>query len=359
VSAPRVLVSGVVLGQPMGGVRRHNQELLPRLARLLEADGGGLAILEGREPPALELPESVERIASDVPSSPPLARARGETRALAEASRAARPFDLVHTAHLPAPRGLAVPYTLTLHDLRRLDPAHGSWIRRRLAARVIGAAVRRAACMIAVSETVRAQIETRFRTPRTALVPNAADHLEVLPRERGDDAPLVHVGHLEPRKNLELLLHALALDPELPDLLLAGSAKSGEDARLIGLAERLGVRERLRLLGAVDDARLARLYARAACVVMPSRIEGFGIPVLEAQRAGAPVAVAAAGALPEVAGDEAPRFSPDDPAACAAAIRAAIEQADATIERARKRAKGSRWDDSARALLAVWREAAR
>ena len=79
-SAPRVLVSGVVLGQPMGGVRRHNQELLPRLARLLEEDGGGLAILEGRKPVALELPPSIERFPSSVPSSPPLVRAMGESR---------------------------------------------------------------------------------------------------------------------------------------------------------------------------------------------------------------------------------------------------------------------------------------
>jgi hypothetical protein len=49
VSAPRVLVSGVVLGQPMGGVRRHNAELLPRVARLLAERGGSLAVLEGRE----------------------------------------------------------------------------------------------------------------------------------------------------------------------------------------------------------------------------------------------------------------------------------------------------------------------
>jgi hypothetical protein len=46
--APRVLVAGTVLGQPMGGVRRHNQELLPRVARRLAARGGALAVLAGR-----------------------------------------------------------------------------------------------------------------------------------------------------------------------------------------------------------------------------------------------------------------------------------------------------------------------
>ena len=65
--APRVLVSGVVLAQPMGGVRRHNAELLPRAARLLEEEGGGLAILQGTDPILFELPESVERIQALVP----------------------------------------------------------------------------------------------------------------------------------------------------------------------------------------------------------------------------------------------------------------------------------------------------
>ena len=54
--APRVLVSGVVLGQPMGGVRRHNAELLPRAARLCAAEGGAVDVLEGRSRVELDLP---------------------------------------------------------------------------------------------------------------------------------------------------------------------------------------------------------------------------------------------------------------------------------------------------------------
>ena len=63
--APRVLVSGVVLGQPMGGVRRHNAELLPRAAALLSEAGGELVVMEGREPVAFELPPEVRRLQSD------------------------------------------------------------------------------------------------------------------------------------------------------------------------------------------------------------------------------------------------------------------------------------------------------
>jgi len=358
VSAPRVLVAGAVLSQGFGGVRRHNQELLPRAARRLTEDGGGLAVLVGRDGIALELPDSIERIASDVPSGPPIARATRESaelrRALADAHARGRAFDLVHTAHLPAPRALPVPFTLTLHDLRALTLAHTPFSRRFVARHVIGAAVRGASAVLAVSETVRAQLEHAFRPRRTFVVPNAGDHLPVLPREPARGAALLHVGHLEPRKNLALLLEALAADPELPALELAGAAKHDEEERLRARAHELGVEARVRFLGPVPDAELPRLYARCAAVVIPSRLEGFGIGVLEAQRARAPLAIADAGALPEVAGEGVPRFAPDDAAGCARALRAALATDAATLAEHARRAERFSWDASALALIDAW-----
>jgi len=349
---PRVLVAGAVLGQPMGGVRRHNAELLPRAARLLSDGGGALAILTGRTPPALTpswTDAPIELVRSDVPARLP-GRALAESRALRIAS--AR-FDLVHTAHLPAPRGLPVPFTITLHDLRSLSPL-ASPLRRLVGRRLVADALRRCACAIAVSETVRAQLE-RHGAPRTALVPNAADHLPLVERAATPERALLHVGHLEPRKNLELLVEALALAPDLGELWLAGAAKGAEAERLAALARRHAVAARVRFLGPVDDDELARLYSRAACLVLPSRLEGFGIPVLEAQRAGLPVAVADAGALPEIAGPDVPRFPPDDAAACAAAIRQALSTPPDGLANAARRALAESWDDAAGRLVASWK----
>jgi glycosyltransferase involved in cell wall biosynthesis len=360
VSAPRVLVSGVVLAQPMGGVRRHNAELLPRAARLLAEDGGSLAVLHGPDGIPFELPESVELLPSRVPARPVIARATAEkfalSRALVTAADEGRPFDVVHTAHLPVPRGLAAPLALTIHDLRSLELAETPMARRLVARSVIGGAVKRASALITVSETVRAELAARAGRPPESihLVPNAADHLEVLPRAPGPDAPLLHVGHLEKRKNLELLLEALALAPELPRLELAGSEKNDERARLQERAAELGVSDRVRFLGAVPDADLPGLYARAACVVLPSRLEGFGIPALEAMRARCPLAVSSAGALPEVAPD-APRFAPDDAAGCAEAIRAALDEDERALDAAEQRAAALTWDASASALVEAWR----
>ena len=81
-SAPRVLVCGTVFAQGVGGVRRHNRELLPRVARKLEAAGGRLAVLLGRDGLDFELPASIERIASDVPATPAAWRAWHESAAV-------------------------------------------------------------------------------------------------------------------------------------------------------------------------------------------------------------------------------------------------------------------------------------
>jgi len=359
-NAPRVLVAGAVLAQGPGGVRRHNQELLPRVARVLAREGGGLAVLAAREGLGFELAEPIEILASDVPSGPPIARAAREGRALRRALADARarntPFDLVHTAHLPAPRGLPAPYSLTLHDLRVLILEHTPFSRRFVAKSIIGGAVSRAAAVITVSETVRRTLAEHFRPRKLFVVPNAADHLAVLPRAHEPGARLLHVGHLEPRKNLELLLRALALDPALPGLDLAGTPKHDEDERLRVLAGELGVTARVRFLGPVADEELPGLYARCAAVVIPSRLEGFGIGVLEAQRAGAPLAIAAAGALPEIAGADVPGFAPDDAAGCASAVRAALETPRETLAEHACRAERFTWDESARLLAGAWRE---
>ncbi|MEM7310016.1 MAG: glycosyltransferase family 1 protein [Planctomycetota bacterium] len=362
--APRVLVSGVVLGQPMGGVRRHNAELLPRAARLLAERGGALDVLEGSRPIAFDLPPEARRVPSAVPPGPPLPRVLREGQALRDAAAAAaaagRAYDLVHTAHLPVPRSLPLAYTLTVHDLRALLLRGAPFARRLIAGPVLGAAVRGAARVLTVSETVREQLVGRFPLPteRVTVVPNGADHFEPLPRNAGPGAPLLHVGHLEPRKNVELLLRALAADAELPGLVLAGAAKPGERERLEAFAKELDVHARVRFLGAFDEADLPRLYATAACVVVPSHVEGFGLAVPEAQRALCPLAIADAGALPEVAGPDAPRFAPDDVAGCVRAVRAALARDAAELAREREHAQGFGWEDSAVRLVEAWTEAA-
>jgi len=363
-AAPRVLVIGSVLAQARGGVWRHNAELLPRAARSLTERGGSLSILEGRETCAFPLPPEVERLASPIVASPPLRRAslegRWVRRTLAEAAQRGTPFDLVHTAHHPVPRGLDVPYTVLLHDLRALQARHSPFSRRLVARELIGRAGRAAARLMTVSEAMRDELATTFdlNTDTIDVVPNAADHFTVLERATTPGAPMVSIGHLEPRKNQALLLRAMALDPSLPDLRLAGLAKGAMESELRELAQRLGIAARVHFVGSFEDHELPTLYARASCIVLPSLLEGFGIVAIEAQRAGAPLAISRIRAHVEVAAAGTPAFDPDDPAECAEAIHAALALEEDALASASRGTERYSWDASATALVDAWTRAA-
>ena len=359
--APRVLVLGTVLGQPQGGVRRHNAEILPRAARLLEAGGGALAVLSGREPPACELP-GVELLRGSAPARPVVLRAALEARecarALAEAERAGRPFDVVHTAHLPPPE-CPVPLTLLVHDLRGLD-ARVSNLPRRMAARTAYARAKRVAALwMVVSEAMGRELSTALSVParRIHLVGNGGDHFAAAPRAAGRGAPILALGHVERRKNLEVLLRALALDPGLPPLVVHGAAKDGEDERLRRLADELGIATRIEWRGSVDEAELPALHARAGVVCVPSFVEGFSLVALEAQLAEVPLCVADIPALAEIA-PRASRFAPDDAAGCARALRAELARDPAELGEARRLAAERTWDACARRLVDGWAVAA-
>lgn len=346
--APRVLVLGSVLGQEPGGVRRHNAELLPRAAGELAKRGGELLVLEGRGGIAFELPDGITRLRADIPAGPPLARVRAENRFLGALAHGA--CDLVHGAHLPLAGRHRFTCTLLLHDLRRLDPELHPWHQRFFARMVLSSAVSRARAIATVSQSTRQELASRMGLdPGTiSVIPNAADHLPICAREPGEDAPLISVGHIEARKNLALLLHALALDPRLPRLELHGAAKGDAARKLEQLARELGIESRVRLCGPVAESALPLLYARAAAAVFPSRLEGFGIGVLEALRARCPTAVSDIAAHREIA-PQAPAFAPDDAPACARAIRTALTSGPAALS-----AERFSWDRSAQLLVDFW-----
>src|SRR5690606_37971214 len=172
-------------------------------------------------------------------------------------------------------------------------------------------------------------------------------------------AAFLQAGHLEPRKALARLRHAYALAgrrAELPLLVLAGR-DAGEGGRLRALATQLGIADRVVLPGVLPESVLRACYAEAAALLLPSRCEGFGMPVLEALACGARVAVSDAGALPEVAGP-AGRVVPagDVPAWAEALCVLATHAPDEAARRAAcARAAEFRADRAAATLLAVWR----
>ena len=345
-----VAVTGTQLGPPSGANRRLLQ--LVQCAAPLLAGDERITVLHGADfvpPPPLP---RVAWHAVAIPRGPVLRRAIAERRALPRLLQQLGVTVLDHGL-LPAPR---VPCALvqTIHDLRDVD-GHGRWPRW-LARVVVRAAAARAAIVVVPSEFTRQRLRAIARAAAIAIIGNGVDPAPAAaPAPAG---PLLHVGHLEPRKNLGVLLRALARLPAArrPELVLAG-ADAGSGPELRALAQRLGLLAHVRFLGAVDDVELQRLYGTARAVAVPSRCEGFGMCALEALAHGRPLLAAAAGALPEVAGDQAVLLPPDDDAAWAAAIAAtADDRGDAAARRAR--AARCSWPLAAAKLVEVWRAAA-
>jgi alpha-1,3-rhamnosyl/mannosyltransferase len=177
------------------------------------------------------------------------------------------------------------------------------------------------------------------------------------------------MGTLEPRKNVGVLLAAYAelvrthaddrgMDHPLPELWLAGgaTAAAGDWLRAI---EQPPLAGRVKHLGYIDSGRRYDLYAQASMLVLPSHLEGFGIPVLEAMTVGVPVIVSNRGALPEVAGGAAQVVEPDDATGLAAAmcryLTDARGAAAAAIRDGLARARHYSWDASAARLLERYR----
>ncbi len=142
---------------------------------------------------------------------------------------------------------------------------------------------------------------------------------------------ILFVGNFLPHKNVPRLIQAYAcLDKELKgthQLVLAGGDREHRND-LECLARRLGVADRVLFPGLIEDAHLPAVYSGCALFVLPSCEEGFGLPALEAMACGTPVAASNRAAIPEVVGDAAVLFDPENVSAIAEAMTRALSQSD-------------------------------
>jgi glycosyltransferase involved in cell wall biosynthesis len=270
--------------------------------------------------------------------------------------------DLVHapTPLAPPRRGRLV---VTVHDAvpwthpETLTPRGVRWHRR-----AVERAARTADLVVVPTQAVADELAAHVRLREVLVVGHGVSSDLALPADVQERATrlglperyLLTVATLEPRKGLLVLLAALA-DPAAPDLPLLVVGQPGWGGLdLQAEAERLGLHD-VRVLGRVPDADLAVLLDRATAAVVPSRAEGFGLPVLEAMAAGTPTVVSPAAALVEVGGD-AVLVAPD--AELPEALRRVVEdeQLQARLTAAgRERAAGFTWDAAADALWSAYR----
>jgi glycosyltransferase involved in cell wall biosynthesis len=164
---------------------------------------------------------------------------------------------------------------------------------------------------------------------------------------------LLFVGSLEPRKNLKVLLDAHAearkQNPGVPALVLVGPPGWGD------AVER---QEDVLSTGYLPHAQLRRLVAGAVALTLPSRYEGFGLPLLEAFAAGTPVIAGRVPALQEISAGLAPIVDPDDVGGLAHEI-VTISTTDpsAGTDARRRRAREFTWQRCAEATMRAYRQA--
>jgi glycosyltransferase involved in cell wall biosynthesis len=286
---------------------------------------------------------------------------------------ARRGVDVLHSpanvGPAVAPRAARVVTLLDLiwlHEREAWDPSRAG---RGMAALSRFSATR-ADRVLAISEAARDDFVQTLRldpgrvdvTPLGVREPSggvADPERELRRRHELGNAPVVLcVAQKRPYKNLVRLVRSV---PELPEavLVLVGSPTAYE-SELKALAAELQVERRVRFLGWVSERELEGLYALARCFVLPSLIEGFGLPVLEAMARDVPVACSNRGALPEVAGDAALLFDPEDQTALTNALRRLLADTrlgESLVRRGRERVRLFTWERTAETTLASYRRA--
>jgi glycosyltransferase involved in cell wall biosynthesis len=257
--------------------------------------------------------------------------------------------SLAHFQHA-LPLGFAGPAVVTLHDLHfEYDPEVMGRLDRLTFKTVVPRSARRARQVLAVSErTKRDAIALYCLAPeKITVTPHGVDP-EFTPGQGDHERSyLLFVGAIQARKD-PLAALAAAQAVGLP-LVVAGPEKEPELARRLrdGGAD---------VRGFVDKPDLARLYREAAALILPSRFEGFGLPVLEAMACGTPVVAAAEPALREVGGDAAVYAEGGD---YESAVRRALAERKQLIAAGLDRARQFSWAETARLTVEAYRKALR
>lgn len=328
-------INAVFLQPRFGGLETQTRAIVPELMRLAPGvrfsvflNPSGRAVLE------------TEDWASEVTLvTHPLLGRRG-LRAVSELTLLGelaprRGVDTLYSIALTAPLRTRAVNVVVLADITWIvapDPAVGATMR--LWRTIVPPVARRADRVIAISHDGARDIVEHLGVPRSRIdvvYPGHTHGETVTPtpeaelRARlglGDATLVLSVSQKRPHKNLMRLVAAMARVRErMPGAVLVLPGNPTEHEReLRAHAAALGLADAVAFIGYADTADLEGLYAAASCFVIASINEGFGIPILEAQRRGVPVACSNASALPEAAGPAARYFDPYDEVDIAGAI---------------------------------------
>ena len=348
-----------------GGMEVVARELIPALLDQAPAGTSFTAFINREAAAAKDGPwgELLPAVTVPVNARNRIQWVRGEQMLLPRLA-ARRGVELVHSLASTAPAWGAFKRVVTVHDLiyARYPEAHAG-IRDLGMKMLVPLGVRHSDRVMVDSHSTQDDVVELLGTPaeRIDVVPLGLGALECSEPlaerelrarlELGERSVVLSLSAKRPHKNLLSLIGALALiDVERRPLLVLPGYATAYEAELRARARALGVEGDVRFLGWLPGEELEGLWQVAQAFVYPSLYEGFGLPILEAMARGVPVACSNASSLPEVAGEAALMFDPQDERAIADAIEhLLLDRAEAERLRAQglERARQFSWSRTA------------
>ncbi|PPK69803.1 glycosyltransferase family 1 protein [Actinokineospora auranticolor] len=353
----RVLIDGTPLLGNRTGIGRYTAALAEELASSSHVDMRAVAFtLRGWRALRRVLPHGVR--ARGIPSPARLLRAAWLRGAFPPVELFAGLTDVAHGTNFVLPATFRAAGVLTVHDLNFLGyPDELSRFDTRLP-ELVKVSAHRAGIVCTPTRAVADQVVERLgvSADKVRVTPLGVDPAWFTARPPNQDTArrlglpseyLLFVGAAGPRKSLDWLLKAHAATPDLPPLVLTGP-------------DHVAGGGRVRATGYLPESDLRTVVAGASALVLPSRDEGFGLPVLEAMACDVPVVCTDVPALREVAGDHAHFVPFGDTEALAAALLEALEHPldAATISARRAHAATHTWRRCAELTVSAYRAAA-
>ena len=325
------LLPGIV-----GGTQTYAEELLNAFAAL--GSDNSYVMFVNEESRSLPLPAApnFRRVVCPVLAASRFARYRYEQTVLPRQIRS-EGCDLLHSLGYVGPLSAPCKHVVTIHDLNYVAfKTAMSATKRLMLGYFVRNTARRADHIITISRFSEQEIVTHLGVAQSKIttIPEACKARACMTDDTDIQALLAGYGLSPPYL---AAFSSLSMNKNMPRLLEAFARIAGDfshklllighiplEADLMQQAARLGVAERIVLTGYAPDAHIAPLLQNAALFVFPSWYEGFGLPILEAQRLGVPVACSRAASLPEVAGEGALFFDPYDVEDMARALRTCL-----------------------------------
>jgi glycosyltransferase involved in cell wall biosynthesis len=237
--------------------------------------------------------------------------------------------DLVWFTHFNMPLLYRRPCVVTIHDTTlSFYPGKkmGQWWRKLAYKLVITNAVRSAKRIITVSKNTRDDVVKLFGISLKKIEPvwnglspdfhpcTEKDHEDVRKKFKLSEQFLLYTGVWREHKNLVRLLRAFAKvkkEQSKIELVITGR-QDPHYPEVLEMVKEQELVDAVKFVGLVDFSDLQKLYSAATAYVFPSLYEGFGLPPLEAMAAGTPTIVSDSSAIPEVCGDAAEYFDPEN-----------------------------------------------